>query len=211
MICALFLQTAEVVEDALASPRVAERWDDPSALEGYTVAGLAGHLARAVLTVARYLDAPPPDATREPVDAAGYLVEALADHDPVTSDLHTRVRQRGAEAAADGPQALVDQVHEARLEVFRRLPGLAPDHRVGVFGGTPMRLDDYLETRLVELVVHLDDLAVSVGGDVERVPAAAFEVVATVLARVAARRVGGLATVRALARRERHPDAVRAL
>jgi hypothetical protein len=34
---------------------------------------------------------------------------------------------------------------------------------------------------------------------------------ADVLAQVAARRHGGLATVRALARRERHPEAVRAL
>lgn len=69
----------------------------------------------------------------------------------------------------------------------------------------------YLDTRLVELVLHLDDLAVSVGRDTaEEIPTEAYATVAAVVARIAVVRAGGVETVRSLGRRERHPDAVRA-
>lgn len=210
MIRDMFLHTAELAEVLIASRKVTQWWDDPSALESYTVAGLAGHLARAILTVARYLDEAPPDLDAPPIDATGYFVQALSDHDPVASDIHARVRKRGGQEAAHGKQALVDRLHANRLDLAECLPALAPDHRVGVFGGASMLLDDYLKTRLVELVVHIDDLAVSVDDDVA-VSAEALETVAAVLAGVAVRRVGGLPTIRSLARRERHPNAIRAL
>lgn len=54
----IFLAMAERVETTLGSQAVAKHWQDPSALEGYSVAGLAGHLARGVLTVEKYLEAP---------------------------------------------------------------------------------------------------------------------------------------------------------
>lgn len=69
-----------------------------------------------------------------------------------------------------------------------------------------------LDTRLVELVVHRDDVAASLGeaaGDLVSSSDAAYERVAGVLARLAARRFGGREVVRGLARRQRHPDAVR--
>jgi uncharacterized protein (TIGR03083 family) len=221
-----FLATGGVVRDALADPAVATAWDRPSALEGYTVGGLAGHLARGVLTVARYLDDPSPPATGSTAawssgtgpqvagstDAAGYLVAVLGDHDPVDSDLHRRVRARGGEEAQDGPDALVQRL-DATLEVLgERLPATDPERAVTVLQDTVMPLAAYLRTRLVELVVHLDDLAASLGRDRwPAVPAQAVEVVAEVLAVVAVRRVGPWPVVRSLARAERHPGAVRAL
>jgi hypothetical protein len=65
-----------------------------------------------------------------------------------------------------------------------------------------MRLDDYLETRLVELVVHDDDLATSVDVPTE-LPGEALELAIDHLVAVARFRHGDLAVVRALARRER--------
>jgi hypothetical protein len=72
-----------------------------------------------------------------------------------------------------------------------------------------MTLDEYLRTRVVELVVHADDLAASVG--VEPVPPqpATTAVAIDVLVGVARIRHGDMAVLRALARRER--DTVRAL
>jgi hypothetical protein len=74
-----------------------------------------------------------------------------------------------------------------------------------------MSLEEYLRTRLVELAVHADDLAVSAGRAVADLPEQAWVVAAEVLGGVAALRSGGVLTVRALARAERQPDAVRAL
>lgn len=207
-----FLAAAARAERLIASDRVAERWERPSALDGYRVGALAGHLARAVLTVARYLDRPVPPDEHEPIDAAGYFVRVLASHDPVDSDLHRRVRERGAQEAAEGPAPLVAQLARTRRELADRFPSIDPGHHVAVLDDAVLTVEQYLETRLVELVVHLDDLAVSVGLDgPDDVPVDAYEVAAAVLARIAGRRVGHLATVRSLARRERHPDAVRAL
>lgn len=207
-----FLAVAANAEDLIASDRVGELWDRPSALESYRVGALAGHLARAVLTVARYLDQPAPTGDHEPIDAAGYFVRVLASHDPVDSDFHRRVRERGEQEAAEGPAALAQRLRRTREELAERLPAIGADRTVTVLDDTVLTVEQYLETRLVELVVHLDDLAVSVGLEgPDDVPHGAYEVVAAVLVRIAARRVGPLAAVRSLARRERHADAVRAL
>lgn len=84
---------AELIE----SDDVAAAWDERSALEGYSVGALAGHLARAVLTIEKYLDAPPPPQDRPRISAAQYFTTVLADHDPIDSDFHRSVRDRGAD------------------------------------------------------------------------------------------------------------------
>lgn len=207
---AVFLATAEIAEGLIGSDAVAEHWTGDSALPGYTVQGLAGHLARAVLTVDRYLD--DHDAVGRPVSAAGYFAAVLAAHHPTDSDFHTSVRERGTQQGAVGQIALVGQLAAARVGLAERLAGLDSQHRIAVLDGVVMTVPDYLCTRLVELVVHSDDLAVSVGLDGPAdVPPGAYEIVAGVLAQVAVHRAGPLATIRSLARRERHPEAVRAL
>jgi hypothetical protein len=215
VIAPLFLTCANRAADAIGAPEVAAAWETPSALEGYTVAGLAGHLARAVLTVETYLDradAAAPTSAEGLTDASGYLVAVLGDADPIRSDLHTGVRRRGEETAADGPAALAARVRETTERLHLRLDEDTLARPVGVLDGVVLTVADYLRTRIVELVVHLDDLAVSVDRPLtDGLPDAAFAEVADVLARVAVRRHGGLATVRALARGERHPEAVRAL
>ncbi|GGR10006.1 hypothetical protein [Streptomyces aurantiogriseus] len=65
-----FLNTAEVASGLLRSPVLAERWERPSALAQFRVSGLAGHLARAVFNVERWLAEPPP--------AGGTSIDAVA-------------------------------------------------------------------------------------------------------------------------------------
>ena len=100
---------------------------------------------------------------------------------------------------------------EAAGRLAPRLAAADPTRRVEVLQGVTLPLEDYLRTRLVELVVHLDDLAVSVGRPGPDVPEPALRQVASVLGAVAATRAGGLETVRSLARAERHPAPVRAI
>lgn len=136
----------------------------------------------------------------------------LASHDPTASAFHTSVRDRGEQQGAVGQAALVAQLRASRVALSQRLAGVAPSQQIAVLDGVVMTVADYLHTRLVELVVHLDDLAVSIGLDgPDDVPLGAYEIVASVLAQVAVHRAGPLSTIRSLARRERHPEAVRAL
>lgn len=205
-----YLSTAELAERVIGGRGVAAKWAEQSALVGYSVGGLAGHLARAVLTVDRYLDQPAP--VGEPVDAASYFVRVLGGHDPVASDLHRAVRNRAVAEAAEGPTALVARVAAARRDLQVRLGATDGAATIAVLDDAVMSVEGYLQTRLVELVIHLDDVAVSVGEDISlEITQEAYAAVASVLSQVAVVRAGGLATVRSLARRERQHDAVRAL
>lgn len=211
MIAEVFLRTAAVAEALLRRDRLVTMWDEPSALDGYTVAGLSGHLARAVFTTRSYLSAPEPAAGVTFTDPAGYFLALLGDHHPVHSDAHRAVRERGAADAAEGAERLADAFTEDRRRLEGLLDGLDPSRGVEVRDGLALTAGDYLRTRLLELVVHGDDLAVSIGraGPVD-VPAEAYRITAGLLGEIAAAREGGPATVRSLARRERHPGAVRA-
>lgn len=145
------------------------------------------------------------------VDAAGYLVAVLGDVDPVDSDVHRFVRQRATDEAAAGHADLCARVALTRQHLAVVLPASDLQHPITVIDGVVLPLTEYLRTRTVELVVHLDDVCASIGADSPDDLGAAFDVAAGVLAQVAVRRAGPWATLRSLARRERHPSAVRAL
>lgn len=209
MVTDAFLHAAECAEATVNRPEVAERWLEPSALDGHTVGGLAAHLARAVFTVQRYLDAPMRDG--DPIVAAGYLARVLGNADPVDSDLHRGVRERADEEAAAGHADLCERFAGARRHLAETLPDSDLRRPIAVFDGVVLTLEEYLRTRVVELVVHIDDVSVSVGIDPPDDLGDAFDIAAAVLAQVAVRRTGSWSTLRALARRERHPAALRAL
>ena len=95
-----------------------------------------------------------------------------------------------------------------RLRV--RLVTEAFDRRLQVLGGLVITLDEYLRTRVVELVLHTEDLALSVDlPEAAEVTPAAATIAINTLVDLARLRHGDLAVLRALARRER--DTVNAL
>ncbi len=202
----LYFETARMAVDLIAEPVVAERWSEPSALDGYDIGELAAHLARAVLTVRDYLAAGSPASTTDdaPVSAACYVVLALGDHDPVDSDFHRGVRQRSVDAATGGADAVVASARSALGELQSAFADAdIAEHRITVLGGIMMRLEDYLDTRLVELCIHYDDLSVSIGVTAPELPAEAWERVALVVADVAKQRDGAADFALSLARTER--------
>ena len=186
----------------LARPELAARCDAQSALPLLSVAALAGHLARAVHTVETYLDAPPP-----PRDVSEGLVSASAYFIPIDSDLdsplNVGVRQRAEEAASEGAGAVAGAFTETLSGLRHRLPIEPIDRLIRVFGDQVMLLDDYLVVRMVELTVHSDDLAASVGMDPPQFPEPVLELVIETLVGTAVMRHGDWAVLRSLARRER--------
>jgi uncharacterized protein (TIGR03083 family) len=202
----LFLDMAAAVRPLLAGSEVAEWWDEPSALGEMTVGALAGHLTRAVSTVAGYLESDPPTSDAPPLDAAGYFlsIEGLGGRDvDLDAPLHQAIRRRSEEAAAGGPAEVLGRWDATVQGLTARLPVEPADRMVAVLDGRPMRLDDYLVTRLVEMVVHADDLAVSLEIPSPPMPADATDAVIGMLVELARRRHGDVAVVRALTRRER--------
>jgi hypothetical protein len=202
----LFLDVAAAVRPLLDGSDIAARWDEPSALTGMTIGALAGHLSRAVSTVGGYLESDPPTSDISPLDAAGYFasIDGLGGRDvDIDTPLHLSIRRRGEEAASGGAAEVLGRWDATVRELSVRLPDEPADRMVAVLDGRPMRLDDYLVTRLVEMVVHADDLAVSLEIPSPPMPADATDAVIGMLVDIARRRHGDLAVVRALTRRER--------
>lgn len=197
-----FLETAQAAVRLLEERAVGDHWDEASVLTGYTIGGLAAHLGRAVSTPLGYLDAEAADQSAN-TDAVEYFLESLGDEDPVESDLHRSVRQRSDDMAASGPLALLDATRAALQSLTGRLESEPDDRIVVVFGGLAMLFDDYLETRIVELVIHSDDLAESCPGAEAALPDAAWAVARRVVGAVAARRLGDRQFVLGLSRSER--------
>lgn len=214
MECEEFLQTARQARALLARDAVVRSWEEPSALAGYTIAGLAGHLGRGMLTTYGYVS----QAIEDPVlefddtlpDAAAYFARVLGYEDPVESDLHRAIRQRSMSAITNGHAQLLTDVDAALSGLAVLLPQTQPQQPVRVLDMYVMRADDYIETRLVELVVHMDDLVSSLDADQINLDTAVLRRVAEILIGVAVVRDGAWPTIRSLARRERQPEAVRA-
>lgn len=204
----LYLEVATATADLVAHPSVAEHWHRPSVLPHFAVSGLAGHLARSVLQVEWYLDDDVPDA--QPITASQYYAGLVGASDP-DSELSVGVRQRGEEAAAQGPEALAEETAAALARLTTRLPAETSGRRVGALGRT-LLLDEYLKTRLVEMTVHMDDLALTLGLAPPEVPARGYRVAIETMMEVATLRHGPLAVLRALTRRERQgPEVLQVL
>jgi hypothetical protein len=112
--------------------------------------------------------------------------------------------------AADGPVALAARVDSAIAELTERLAAVANRPvRIPLWGPWSLLLDDMLVTRMMELAVHCDDLAVSVGIAPPALPQNAVHAVIDLLSRLAVRRHGAVNVLRALSR-ERAPATIAA-
>lgn len=201
---------ADVAVGLVRDDAVAAAWGRPSALAGMIVGELAAHLARSVLQVEWYLDGPlTPDAAL--VTAAAYYGDLTGTTEP-GSELNTGVRERSVQTAAQGRDALVAEVQAASARLRERLRHEPADRRLTVgHRGYTLLLDEYLRTRCVELAVHTEDLALSVGSGV-RAPASTTAVAVDVLVGAARHRHGDAEVLHALSRRERDTtDALRVL
>ena len=113
-------------------------------------------------------------------------------------------RSTDDDEAGLGPVALDDRSARALETAWGLLTlGAARDVVFIPWQGWSLRRADFLLTRLLEVVVHSDDLAVSVGVATPEFPDEAFEPVRDLLVRLAVRRHGQSAVVGTLSRRER--------
>ncbi|MEV6495479.1 maleylpyruvate isomerase N-terminal domain-containing protein [Actinoplanes sp. NPDC051633] len=205
MVIDAFLSTAATVSALLRSPLVAEKWDEPSVLPEFRVGPLAGHLARAVFTTEGYLTAEmPPGATM--TDAVGYLSMLWT----LTAQDNAQIVERGSVDAGTGQEDLVARYDAAVARLATALPALPEQRPMPMRAGLVLPLRDCLTTRLLELLVHADDLALSLGVPTPDFDDEAADLVVALLARFARRRHGTPALLRAFTRAERAPSSVAA-
>ncbi|HEU5474363.1 MAG TPA: maleylpyruvate isomerase N-terminal domain-containing protein [Actinophytocola sp.] len=206
----LALATADAIHALLRDPGLAPAWDGASALPRFLVRGLAGHLGAQVFNIERVL-AEPPGAGEVLAVETHYARAAWIGAD-LDDPVNVSVRDEGERLAAGGQAALAADVGAAVQRLRAALPA-EPDDRVVLipWSGRRLRLDDFLVTRLLEMVVHADDLAASAPVAAPELPGAATDLVLGLLTRLAARRHGHAAVLRALARPERAAGPITAI
>ncbi|SNY53235.1 Mycothiol maleylpyruvate isomerase N-terminal domain-containing protein [Paractinoplanes atraurantiacus] len=205
----MYLETAASACAFLGLPAVAERWDDPSALARLRTGPLAAHLASQLVQVPPVLDAP---VTGDRVSLSEHFARSTWTDGDLDSEVNTYIRRISEDAATAGHAAVTDAAGAALAQLRHRLPAEEPDRAVQLpFGPWSLTLADYLTTRLLELTVHVDDLAASVGAEPPAMPPAALDTTIGVLCRLAVERHGAPAVLRALSRAERAPRTIAAL
>lgn len=143
-----FEEEARAVEDTLTGVPD-DAWQRPG-LGEWTIAELVAHLVRAVTRVDAYLDVEV-DAAQPVVDRVSYWRFDLAAEAPAIA---ARARE---EAAGVAHGVLAQRFAEGWQTSAARAGALSPEHLLATPRG-PMRLDEYLATRVLELVVHHLDL-----------------------------------------------------
>jgi hypothetical protein len=206
----LYLTAAASAAALIATPQVAAAWQEPSALPRLSVQGLAGHLAAQIFFVPQVLSDPPP--TEEVITIHEYYARASWIGSDLDDAFNVGIRTSGEKAATDGPTALAARADAAVQKLSIELPD-APSRPVrrSSWGPFSISLDDFVTSRLLEIVVHSDDLAYSVGLPAPELPAEAIETVVDLLSRIALRRHGVTNVLRALTRAERAPASISAL
>ncbi|WP_051366681.1 maleylpyruvate isomerase N-terminal domain-containing protein [Hamadaea tsunoensis] len=120
--------------------------------------GLAGHLARSAFNLELALDQRGSD--EGVVDAVAYY--ANSDPEPPDSQIGRRIRQLGDQEAAPGQAVLADRFAASVARLRDQAVPVSPTVAVQMFGRL-LPIDDCAAACLLELVVHTDDLAVSLG------------------------------------------------
>ena len=156
---ALVVEAVTRAAELIAAPATAERWDQPSALDGMTVGALSAHLVRAAGATIAYLDRTPPDRRPD-----GDLLTAVSYfHAAVDSPIHGQIKDVSATESAIGHEATAAKCRQLAADLETRLADEPADRLVAALGGRLLTLDDFCRTRLIEVLLHLDDLAVSTG------------------------------------------------
>jgi hypothetical protein len=204
-----YLGAARSAAELLHRPEIAAGWDRPSALPEFTVRGLAGHLANQVLSVRLVLRA---DArSSAPIGVLDHYRRVAWIDAELDDPVNVETRENGERTAAGGPAVLAEQVDATVASLAALLPAEPADRVVFLpWTGWSLSLPDFLVTRMMEIAVHSDDLAVSVDVATPALPDNVLRPVVGLLSDLAVRRHGAAAVLRALSRAERAPASIAA-
>jgi hypothetical protein len=209
-ITSTFLESARTAAALLTSEEVGRRWDAESSCAGMTVGGLAFHLAAQAGRSAEILAAPSADPG-DLIAVEEHYRRAAWVHTGLEEDANVGIRTSANAEAGSGFEELRAKV-AADLDALPAVLAAAsdPDPVLIPWQGWALTAHDFLVTRLMEILVHSDDLATSLDVATPQFPDEAVRLVLGLLTSVAVERHGQTALVRALSRPQRAPGSVSA-
>lgn len=191
-----FSRAADAFADVVRGIKI-DQWETLG-LGVWSVRSLVGHAARALITVGDYLELDP--ATQVDMETAGdyygqiYLVYTNPE----------AIAQRGVQAGIALGDHPIDRI-QALTKRALDLISMQDAGRLVSLGGMGIPLDEYLKTRVFELVVHSIDIARATGQVAHFAPDL-IEETASLAAGIAARKGDGELVLMALTGREQLPE-----
>ena len=194
--------------DLVGSAEVADAWRQESVLPGMTVGGLARHLVSQAECAVEFLTTPGPPGARVLTLVGHYNRVDWLDA-PVDAIENTSIRDDFNQMGSAGHAESVEVLARSRERLASAMEAAGPTTYVP-WQDCALPTDDFLVVRLMEIVVHADDLTCSVGLTTPEFGPDVLEPVLALLAALAVRRRGQDAVLRALSRKERSHDSVSA-
>lgn len=202
-----FVHAATLAHELVAGPDVARAWTHESSCAGMTVGGLARHLVDQSGYLVDYLGADPPGSV-ESIDVLEHYARSDWAQVGPEHEANLGIRDEWNELARTTGHEDTVRLH---VQTLQRLPGVlatAPPSMYLPWQEVRMPTDDFLVTRMMEVVVHTDDLADSLGVATPDFGPSVVEPVVGLLAALAVVRHGQDAVVRAFTRPQRAPASV---
>ncbi len=159
---AALLRASDALVDLVASPEVADAWDRESALPGFTVGGVVRHLVSQPECAVEFLRIQPVPPHAETLSLAALYERTDWFHAPVDAAENTSIVDDFNAMSAGRQEHSVAILDQARAELPGAIDGAGPTTYVP-WQDCCLATDDFLAVRLMEVVVHADDLAASVG------------------------------------------------
>ncbi len=200
-----FLEASRHAGSVLASDAVRLAWADPSAVELMTVGDIGGHMFLVVRRVGKRLESAQAGGQAPAPGQAGWVWTRVHTRADLDLPEHRQVRADGAHVAAWGWEE-VHNAYTARVRHVGELLQFGLPAATGV-AGRDLPFSAYLATRVVELIVHTDDLICSVGLR-SAPPNLAITTALDALVDGSRSVHGDLAVLRALSRPERAPGGI---
>lgn len=195
------VRATDAITGLMTGDGVSDAWARESALPGMTVGGVARHLVSQPECAVEFLrDGGPADAPL--LSLPDYFDRVDWLHAGVDEPENTSIRDDFNEMAGIGPEVCRQILDRSRAELPAAIAAARPSTYIP-WQDCRLSLDDFLACRMLEIVVHVDDLAQSLDLPTPPFEAAVLDPVLALLASLSARRHGQDAVIRALARSER--------
>jgi hypothetical protein len=196
------LRATDAIVELVSAPTVADSWDWESALPGMTVGGLTRHLVSQSESAVEFLGIQPPPPHAQTVSLAELYDRTDWFLAPVDAAENTSISADFNAMAAGGQPHSVAILEAARNALPAAIAAAGPTTYVP-WQDCCLSTDDFLVVRLMEVVVHADDLAATLGSPTPSFDDDVLHPALALLAMLSSRRNGQDRAIRALARAER--------
>jgi hypothetical protein len=200
-----YLDAVDWLVDLVRQDAVLAAWGQPSTIAQYSVGGVAAHATHGVVWLEQVLNDAEPEGLRE-VTVAEFFGPNRAEGAEAEDPFSTALRAAAERFAQAGAPLVIAACTTSRSGLAGLLGQASAERAIPVLrvAGGQVPLREYLRTRVLEVIVHGDDIACSVPAlDAPDPPAASVDVCLGVCVELARARAGDLGALRAFTRAER--------